>query len=57
MLSDAPAYRYLPKSVAYLPSPASMLADLAVAGFSDAEHHHLSGGITQLLLGARSWTA
>ena len=54
LLSDGAAYRYLPKSVAYLPSPARMLADLRVAGFDDAEHHQLSGGITQLLLGTRS---
>ncbi len=54
LLSDGPAYRYLPKSVAYLPSPAQMLADLQAAGFADAEHHQLSGGITQLLLGTRS---
>ena len=26
----------------------------AAAGFADAEHHQLSGGITQLLLGTRS---
>jgi demethylmenaquinone methyltransferase/2-methoxy-6-polyprenyl-1,4-benzoquinol methylase len=54
MLSDAPAYRYLPKSVAYLPSREQMITDLRAAGFADAEHHQLSGGITQLLLGTRS---
>jgi demethylmenaquinone methyltransferase/2-methoxy-6-polyprenyl-1,4-benzoquinol methylase len=53
LLSDPAAYRYLPKSVAYLPSPAQMLDDLRAAGFSDAEHRQLSGGITQLLLGTR----
>jgi len=53
LLSDSAAYRYLPKSVAYLPSPEQMLADLRAAGFTDAEHHQLSGGITQLLLGTR----
>jgi hypothetical protein len=31
-----------------------MLAELRAAGFSDAEHHGLSGGITQLLTGTRS---
>ena len=46
--------RYLPKSVAYLPAPAEMLADLRAAGFGDALHLPLSGGITQLLLGTRS---
>ncbi|MGZ6982887.1 MAG: ubiquinone/menaquinone biosynthesis methyltransferase [Ilumatobacteraceae bacterium] len=54
LLSDGAAYRYLPKSVAYLPPPATMLADLRAAGFTDAEHVQLSGGITQLLLGTRS---
>ena len=54
LLSDGAAYRYLPKSVAYLPPPATMLADLRSAGFTDAEHHQLTGGITQLLLGTRS---
>ncbi|MGZ4806964.1 MAG: ubiquinone/menaquinone biosynthesis methyltransferase [Ilumatobacteraceae bacterium] len=54
LLSDGAAYRYLPKSVAYLPPPATMLADLRAAGFTDAEHVQLSGGITQLLLGTRT---
>jgi demethylmenaquinone methyltransferase/2-methoxy-6-polyprenyl-1,4-benzoquinol methylase len=54
LLSDGAAYRYLPKSVAYLPPPAQMLADLRAAGFAKAEHHQLSGGITQLLLGTRN---
>jgi demethylmenaquinone methyltransferase/2-methoxy-6-polyprenyl-1,4-benzoquinol methylase len=53
LLSDAAAYRYLPKSVAYLPSPGEMLAGLRAAGFGDAAHHELSGGITQLLTGTR----
>jgi demethylmenaquinone methyltransferase/2-methoxy-6-polyprenyl-1,4-benzoquinol methylase len=53
LLSDGAAYRYLPKSVAYLPSPKTMIARLHDAGFSDAQHIPLSGGITQLLLGTR----
>lgn len=53
LLSDPAAYRYLPRSVAYLPSPEQLVADLRAAGFSDAEHRQLSGGITQLLLGTR----
>lgn len=53
MLSDGAAYRYLPKSVAYLPEPAEMVAMLRAAGFSDASHHLLSGGLTQQLLGTR----
>jgi len=31
-----------------------MVQALRDAGFADAEHRHLSGGITQLLLGTRS---
>ena len=53
LLSDGPAYRYLPKSVAYLPTPAEMVAALRQAGFADAEHRLLSGGLTQLLTGTR----
>ena len=53
LLSDGAAYRYLPKSVAYLPSPEAMIAGLHAAGFTDAEHLPLSGGITQLLVGTR----
>ncbi len=54
LLSDGPAYRYLPKSVAYLPDPETMVGALRDAGFADGEHRLLSGGITQLLLGTRS---
>ena len=54
LLSNGAAYRYLPKSVAYLPSESVMVASLRDAGFADAEHRLLSGGITQLLLGTRS---
>jgi demethylmenaquinone methyltransferase / 2-methoxy-6-polyprenyl-1,4-benzoquinol methylase len=52
-LSDPAAYRYLPRSVAYLPEPAEMVAMLRRAGFGDASHRTLSGGITQLLTGTR----
>lgn len=53
LLSDADAYRYLPKSVAYLPEPAEMVARLRSAGFGDAHRIVLSGGISQLLVGTR----
>lgn len=53
LLSDGAAYRYLPKSVAYLPEPAAMVAMLRQAGFADAAHHLLSGGLTQQLIGTR----
>jgi len=53
LLSDGPAYAYLPRSVAYLPPPDEMTAMLRAAGFADAEHRNLSGGLTQLLTGTR----
>jgi demethylmenaquinone methyltransferase/2-methoxy-6-polyprenyl-1,4-benzoquinol methylase len=54
MLSDGAAYRYLPKSVAYLPSPDEMCEQLRSAGFVDVTHAQLTGGLTQLLTGTRS---
>jgi demethylmenaquinone methyltransferase / 2-methoxy-6-polyprenyl-1,4-benzoquinol methylase len=56
LLSDGAAYRYLPKSVAYLPAPDEMVAMLQLSGFGDASHHLLSGGLTQQLLGTRNQT-
>jgi demethylmenaquinone methyltransferase/2-methoxy-6-polyprenyl-1,4-benzoquinol methylase len=55
-LSDGAAYRYLPKSVAYLPSADEMLTSLQSSGFADASHAQLSGGLTQLLVGTRAAT-
>lgn len=54
LLSDGAAYRYLPKSVAYLPPRERLVELLREAGFSDAEHHQLSGGLTQLMVGTRN---
>jgi demethylmenaquinone methyltransferase/2-methoxy-6-polyprenyl-1,4-benzoquinol methylase len=54
LLSDGAAYRYLPKSVAYLPEPGTMMARLAAAGFTGGERRLLSGGITQLITAARA---
>jgi demethylmenaquinone methyltransferase/2-methoxy-6-polyprenyl-1,4-benzoquinol methylase len=53
ILSDAAAYRYLPRSVTYLPEPTTMVSMLVAAGFSDTRHEQLSGGLTQLLHGTR----
>lgn len=53
LLSDPTAYRYLPKSVAYLPEPAQLVAQIRAAGFGDAERRALSGGIAQLLVATR----
>jgi demethylmenaquinone methyltransferase / 2-methoxy-6-polyprenyl-1,4-benzoquinol methylase len=53
LLSDGPAYRYLPRSVAYLPPREELVAMLRAAGFGDARHTQLSGGLTQLMVGTR----
>ena len=53
LLSDPAAYRYLPRSVAYLPEPATMLSQLADAGFADVDRRLLSVGIAQLITGTR----
>ena len=53
LLSDADAYRYLPRSVAYLPTPAALVDVLRGAGFPDASRTLLSAGISQLLVGTR----
>lgn len=54
LLSDPGAYRYLPKSVAYLPDPDEMLATLAGAGFVQVERTLLSTGISQLITATRT---
>jgi demethylmenaquinone methyltransferase/2-methoxy-6-polyprenyl-1,4-benzoquinol methylase len=54
LLSDPAAYRYLPRSVAYLPAPAEMLARLRSAGFTTVQRRLLSGGITQLVTATRA---
>jgi demethylmenaquinone methyltransferase/2-methoxy-6-polyprenyl-1,4-benzoquinol methylase len=52
-LSDGDAYRYLPRSVAYLPEPDALVDMFRAAGFPDAQRTTLSGGIAQLLTGTR----
>lgn len=56
LLSDPTAYRYLPKSVAYLPEPEVMLAQLRDAGFDDVRRDLLTTGISQLLTATRRGT-
>lgn len=56
VLSDPAAYRYLPRSMAYLPPVHEILGKLRAAGFEDVEHRLLSGGIAQLLTATRSVT-
>jgi demethylmenaquinone methyltransferase/2-methoxy-6-polyprenyl-1,4-benzoquinol methylase len=53
LLSDPAAYRYLPRSVAYLPEPAAMLDQLAGAGFASVDRQLLSVGIAQLVTATR----
>jgi demethylmenaquinone methyltransferase / 2-methoxy-6-polyprenyl-1,4-benzoquinol methylase len=56
LLSDRGAYRYLPRSVAYLPPAETTLSLLRQAGFADARRRLLNGGITQLITASRSPT-
>lgn len=53
-LSDGDAYRYLPRSVAYLPEPAELVVMIERAGFIGVERTLLSGGIAQLITATRS---
>ena len=54
LVSDRAAYRYLPRSVAYLPPDPELVRLLAAAGFPDARRQALSVGIAQLLTGTRA---
>ena len=53
IVSDRTAYRYLPQSTAYLPSPEELCAMLARAGFIDVEREILMLGSAQILTGVR----
>jgi demethylmenaquinone methyltransferase/2-methoxy-6-polyprenyl-1,4-benzoquinol methylase len=52
-LSDPAAYRYLPRSVAYLPAPDELIESLRVSGFGDASRRELTLGVSQLFAGTR----
>jgi demethylmenaquinone methyltransferase/2-methoxy-6-polyprenyl-1,4-benzoquinol methylase len=52
-LSDRAAYAYLPRSMAYLPSPGELSEMLASSGFTDVRRTALAGGVAQLLTGTR----
>ena len=54
LLSSGTAYRYLPESVAYLPEPPVLAAQLAKAGFHNTDRAALSGGIAQLITATRN---
>jgi demethylmenaquinone methyltransferase/2-methoxy-6-polyprenyl-1,4-benzoquinol methylase len=52
-ISDRDAYRYLPRSMAYLPHGLALVGLLEAAGFVVVERIALSGGVAQLLVGTR----
>jgi len=54
LLSDGSAYRYLPRSVAYLPPTEKLLDIVRSAGFADVMRTALSAGIAQLITATRS---
>ncbi|HVT41546.1 MAG TPA: ubiquinone/menaquinone biosynthesis methyltransferase [Acidimicrobiales bacterium] len=53
-LSDKDAYRYLPQSVAYLPSAPVLRRMLREAGFAAVGIRPLAGGLSQLVIATRS---
>ncbi|MFO0690162.1 MAG: ubiquinone/menaquinone biosynthesis methyltransferase [Myxococcota bacterium] len=53
LLSDRSAYRYLPKSTAYLPPPEELRRLLSGAGFLELEREVLLLGSAQILTGVR----
>ena len=54
LLSDRDAYRYLPESTAYLPSPEEMRALLDKAGFKEVAKRGLLLGAAQILTGVKA---
>src|SRR5215210_1842042 len=53
LLSDRSAYRYLPRSAAYLPPPPELVARFGAAGFTGTTRRALGGGAAQLLVATR----
>ena len=53
-LSDPAAYKYLPKSVAYLPAPEVLVQQITDAGFTNVERLLLPLGAAQLITASRS---
>jgi demethylmenaquinone methyltransferase/2-methoxy-6-polyprenyl-1,4-benzoquinol methylase len=54
LLSDPAAYRYLPKSTAYLPATGDLRSMLNGAGFATVNRRLLWGGLSQLLTATRT---
>ncbi|HEX2383299.1 MAG TPA: ubiquinone/menaquinone biosynthesis methyltransferase [Acidimicrobiales bacterium] len=53
LLSDGSAYRYLPRSVEYLPATDDLLDMVGAASFTDVARTPLSAGIAQLITATR----
>lgn len=54
LLSDRPAYRYLPRSTAYLPPLEELLQLLAAAGFAAVRSQPLALGAVRITTGTRT---
>jgi demethylmenaquinone methyltransferase/2-methoxy-6-polyprenyl-1,4-benzoquinol methylase len=54
LLSDGAAYRYLPRSTAYLPDEAGLRRAFGAAGFATVGRRLLHGGLSQLLTATRT---
>ena len=54
LLSDRTAYRYLPRSTAYLPPLPELRSMLLAAGFSAVNHRALWGGLSQVITATRT---
>jgi demethylmenaquinone methyltransferase / 2-methoxy-6-polyprenyl-1,4-benzoquinol methylase len=54
LLSDGSAYRYLPRSVEYLPAPGELREMVRAAGFTDVTRTGLSADIAQLITATRA---
>jgi demethylmenaquinone methyltransferase / 2-methoxy-6-polyprenyl-1,4-benzoquinol methylase len=54
LLSDRNAYRYLPRSTAYLPDRAGLVALIRDHGFPDARSDLVPLGVAQILTGTRA---
>jgi demethylmenaquinone methyltransferase/2-methoxy-6-polyprenyl-1,4-benzoquinol methylase len=57
LLSDEAAYRYLPKSVAYLPRYTELAGMLGDVGFTAMRRDLLTGGLVQVITATRSGSA
>lgn len=54
LLSNRSAYRYLPKSTAYLPESTEIVAMMRRAGFSTVQHRLILGGLSQQFTATRA---